>query len=84
MRVSPKCIFFCVAERVEDEVNILVIDKIIVPIALEIPDKLSFLRILLYTIINQYQIDHAIMRRIEDNSKTVDVKIGRASCRERV
>ncbi len=73
MRVSPKCIFFCVAERVEDEVNILVIDKIIVPIALEIPDKLSFLRILLYTIINQYQIDHAIMRRIEDNSKTVDV-----------
>ena len=73
MRFSPKCIFFCVAERVEDEVNILVIDKIIVPIALEIPDKLSFLRILLYTIINQYQIDHAIMRRIEDNSKTVDV-----------
>lgn len=73
LRVSPKCIFFCVVERVEDEVNILVVDKIIVPIALAIPDKLSFLRTIVYTIINQYQIDNAIIRRIEDNSKTVDV-----------
>ncbi len=73
LRVSPKCIFFCVSELIEDEVNILIVDKIAVPIALTIPDQLSFLRILVYTIISQYEIDNAIIRRIEDNSKTVDI-----------
>ena len=49
LRVTPKIIYFCVAEREEDNVTILVVDKIVVPIALNIPDRLSFLRILIYT-----------------------------------
>ena len=48
-------------------------DKIIVPCALDTPDKLSFIRILTYTIINQYKIDNAIIRRSEDGTMKVDV-----------
>lgn len=73
LRVSPKNIYFCIAERDLDEVNIIIIDKIVVPMALNIPDKLSYLRILVYTIVNQYEVDNAVIRRIEDNSKTVDL-----------
>ena len=40
LRVTPKIIYFCVAEREEDNVTILVVDKIVVPIALNIPDPL--------------------------------------------
>ena len=75
LRVTPKIIYFCVAEREED--NVLVVDKIVVPIALNIPDRLSFLRILIYTIINQYEIDNAIIRRLEDNAQKID--LGRAN-----
>ena len=77
LRVTPKIIYFCVAEREDDNVTILVVDKIVVPIALNIPDRLSFLRILIYTIINQYEIDNAIIRRLEDNAQKVD--LGRAN-----
>ena len=70
LRVTPKIIYFCVAEREEDNVTILVVDKIVVPIALNIPDRLSFLRILIYTIINQYEIDNAIIRRLRRKRQT--------------
>lgn len=73
LRVSPRTIFFCIVELKDEQVDILVTDKIIVPYALETPDKLSFVRILVYTIINQYKIDNAIIRRNEDGIKKVDI-----------
>lgn len=73
-RVTPKMIFFSVAEFLEDEsVNICITDKMVVPVALDYPDRLSYLRITIFTIINQYEIDNAVIKRIEDNSKTVDL-----------
>ena len=77
LRVTPKIIYFCIAEREEDNVTLLVVDKIVVPLALTIPDRLSFLRILIYTIINQYEVENAIIRRLEDNAQKVD--LGRAN-----
>ena len=38
---------------------------------------ISFLRILIYTIINQYEVENAIIRRLEDNAQKVD--LGRAN-----
>ncbi len=73
LRVTPKIIYFCITEREEDNVHISVIDKIIVPLALNIPDRLSFIRILVYTIINQYEVDNAVIRRLEDNSQKIDL-----------
>ena len=73
LRVSPQNIFFCVVERINDEVNIEVLDKIIVPISLTVPDQLSYIRTTIYTIITQYNIDNAIIRRIEDNSRTINI-----------
>ena len=73
LRVTPKIIYFCVIEIVNDEANICIADKIIVPVALDVPDKLSFIRTLFYTIINQYEVDNAVIRRIEDNAQKIDV-----------
>ena len=73
LRVSPKIVSFCIADRVGDSINIDVIDKINAPIMMTEPDRLSFIRNILFTIINQYEVDGAIIRRMEDNSRTISI-----------
>ena len=73
IRVTPKIIYFAVAELNEDEVEVNVSDKIIIPISLDNPDKLSYARIALFTIINEYKVDNAILRRMEDNSQNINI-----------
>ena len=73
LRVSPKVVSFCIADRVQDLVNIDVVDKINIPIMMTEPDRLSFLRNIVFTIINQYEVECAIIRRMEDNSRTINI-----------
>jgi hypothetical protein len=73
LRVSPKVVTFCIADRVGDLVNVDIVDKINVPVMMTEPDRLSFLRNIVFTIINQYEVESAVIRRMEDNSRTISI-----------
>lgn len=73
LRVSPKVVSFCIVDRLGDSVNIDIVDKINVPLMLTEPDKLSYVRNIVFTIINQYEVESAVIRRMEDNSRTISI-----------
>ncbi len=80
IRVAPKCIHFAIVNCEGEEVNIEVVDKIAVPVSMDIPDQLCFVRTTLFSIIKEYDIKHAGIRRMEDNmpSKKLNPIITRA------
>lgn len=82
IRVSPKTIFFSVIEYDDDlnEVDIITVDKVIIPVSMDIPDQLSFIRTTMFSIIKEYKINSAGLRRMEDNlpSKKLAPIISRA------
>lgn len=72
LRATPNEVFFSIAELEKENFSLNTVDKIIVPKALTVPDKLSYMRIAILTIINEYSVEKAILRRCEDNAKTKD------------
>lgn len=68
IRVKPKEIYFAIIESNGDDVEIKTIEKIIIPISMDIPDQLSYIRTTLFSIINEYNVKNAGIRRMEDNS----------------
>ena len=80
IRVAPKCIHFAIVSCDGEEVIIEVVDKIAVPVSMDIPDQLCFVRTTLFSIIKEYDIKHAGIRRMEDNmpSKRLNPIITRA------
>ena len=69
IRVKPSEIYFSVINIDDnDNVEIETIDKIKVPVSLDVPDQLSYIRTTLFSIVNEYNITNAGIRRMEDNS----------------
>jgi hypothetical protein len=74
IRVSPSEIFFCVIEKIDDELDIINIDSIIVPKALSVPDQLSFIRTNLISIFNEFKILFAGIRIHEGNTQNLSIE----------
>lgn len=66
IRVTPKYIYFAIVNYSE-EVTLEVVDKIVIPVSMDIPDQLCFVRTTLFSIIKEYDVKHAGIRRMEDN-----------------
>ena len=79
IRVTPKYIYFAIVKSDKD-ITLEVVDKIVIPVSMEIPDQLCFVRTTLFSVIREYDIKHAGIRRIEDNlpSKQLNPIITRA------
>lgn len=74
IRVAPKFLSFAVCEKKEDgSVEIIAIEKIVVPIALKQEKKLSYIRTTLLSIFTEYKIDKAGIRITESVSLSMDV-----------
>lgn len=80
IRVTPKTIFFSIIEVKDGCFSVKSIEKIIVPVAMDVPDQLSFIRTTLFSVIKEYQVKYAGIRRMEDNvpSKKLEPIIKRA------
>ena len=72
LRATPKEVYYSIIREKEDELEVEVIDKFIIPKALSVPDKLSYIHTLLFTVINEYSVEKAVLRRCEDNAQTKD------------
>ncbi|WP_410981342.1 hypothetical protein [Bacillus pacificus] len=71
IRVAPKCIYFSVIES-NDVIDILTVDSIHVPKALDVPRSLSFIRTTIISIIQEYGITKAGMKVYEGNAQNTN------------
>jgi hypothetical protein len=74
IRATPKEIFFSVIEQNENGNEILSIDKLILPISLETPDRLNFIRKTIIDIINQYEVINAGIKVTEGNAQRISIE----------
>lgn len=73
IRVSPKCIYYCIIETKDDIFNILDVSCLNVPRSTDMPFTLSFIRTNLFSIIQEYRITHAGIRIAEQVSRNISV-----------
>lgn len=63
-------VYFTVLDFNGSDINIKTIDSIKVPISMDMPDQLSYIRTTLFSIVNEYNIINAGLRRMEDTSQS--------------
>jgi septum formation topological specificity factor MinE len=74
IRTTPKEVFFTVIEQNEDENEIKVTDKLVLPVSMNVPDKLNFVRKTIIDIINQYNINKAGIKITEGNAQRLSIE----------
>ena len=72
LRVEPKKITFAIIDLEKNE--ILNIEKLIVPISLDVPEQLKYIRLNLLDIISEYNVNVAGIRITESNAQTPNVE----------
>ncbi|CEQ06505.1 Uncharacterised protein [[Clostridium] sordellii] len=68
IRVTSNDIYYSIIEGKESNYDVISISNIKIPKALEVPERLSYVRNLLITIIDQYSIKYAAIRVIEGSA----------------
>lgn len=73
IRVSPTCIYFSIVLMENEELEIVAIDRINNPKALNTPEQLKFIRNTLGDIINEFSITNACIRVTESNAQSINI-----------
>ncbi len=73
IRVTPSTLYFSIVSYENELLEIIVIDKINNPKALNIPEQLKFLRNTLCDIINEFDITNACIRITESNAQSISI-----------
>lgn len=66
IRAKAKEIFYCIVEEAPEYYEILNTEKFVVPQALEMPDRLSYIRTTFESIIKEYGVSNAGIRSAEN------------------
>jgi len=74
IRCNPNEIFFAVCESNNGNVTLVAVDSIIVPVALDVPEKLKFVRNTLIDILEEYNVTNACIRITEPNAQSKNVE----------
>ncbi len=72
IRVSPKVIYYSIINDSEDEFEIIIVDKLIVPAALRLPEQLKFIRSTFIDILNEFRVKVACLRVTESSAQTIN------------
>lgn len=73
INLSPEEIYYTISKNLQYNKEIIYSSKLVVPKALDIPDKLSFIRNTLISEINQYNIQSASLKIIEKDIKDENI-----------
>lgn len=65
IRTTPSYVYYTIIDCDDEGFEILTTSKIIVPKALDMPERLSFVRICLFSVIQEYNVVNAGIRTIE-------------------
>ncbi|MGN0156354.1 MAG: hypothetical protein ACI39N_03815 [Lachnospiraceae bacterium] len=69
-RVSPNEVFYAIIENKEEAYEFISISSLKIPVAIDEPQKLSFIRNTISTMLLQYKIDYAGIKLIEGNARS--------------
>lgn len=70
IRVTPNIIYYSIVNKENSQFDILKISKLIIPVALDVPEQLAFIRTSLISIISEYTVSNAGLRIAEGITKT--------------
>lgn len=73
IRVTPTVVYFSIVKFENEQLEITIVDKIVNPKALLIPEQLKFLRNTLCDIINEFNVTNACIRITESNAQSINV-----------
>lgn len=74
IRATPKKIFYSIVDGNDiDDFNIISNDALVVPVALDVPRSLAYIRTNFLSILNEYNVEFAGIRVLEGNSPTKDM-----------
>ncbi len=73
LRANPNQVCYSIIKKQEDSLEVFLVDKIIVPKSLEIPEQLKFIRSTLLDIINENNVSLACIRISESSARKVNI-----------
>jgi len=73
IRANPSQISYCILTGNADEFEIKIIDKIVNPKSLHVPEQLKFMRSTLCDIINENKVNTACIRVTESNAQQINI-----------
>lgn len=73
IRVTPLTLYFSIVSYENEVLEIIIVDKINNPKALNIPEQLKFLRNTLCDIVNEFNITNACIRITESNAQSISI-----------
>ena len=77
IRVTPQMVYYTIVEELQDGMLSISedgVEKIIMPVALDIPNRLAFIRQTLISLINEFKVTKAGIRITEHNAKTINIE----------
>lgn len=73
IRVSPSKIFYCVVREEESNIELVLVDKVIVPKSLNTPEQLKFVRNTFMDILRENNVELACIRITESNARSTSI-----------
>lgn len=73
IRAKPNVVYYSIISENDTAIEINIVDKIVMPQALEMPEQLKFLRGTLKDIINKNHVELGCIRITEPNARTVNI-----------
>lgn len=74
IRVKPDCVIYSIIRENDNDDEVLIVDKVNVPVALEIPEQLKFIRCTLLDIIYENQVNKACIRITETTAQKISIE----------
>lgn len=74
IRVKPDCIIYSIIKQEGEIKEIVITDKVNVPIALQVPEQLKFIRSTFLDIIFENQVNLACIRVTESTSQKISIE----------
>lgn len=73
LRANPNQVCYSIIKEQEDSLEVFLVDKIIVPKSLEVPEQLKFIRSTLLDIINENGVTLACIRIAESSARQTNI-----------
>jgi len=73
IRANPNAIYYCVLNSSDVDVEIKIIDQIVIPKSLEVPEQLKYVRNTFKDIFDENKIKNACIRITESNAQRVNI-----------
>ena len=73
IRVSPKVVYYSIINESKNEFEIIIVDKLVVPLALGLPEQLKYIRSTFIDILNEFNVQVACLKVTEPFAQSANL-----------